>query len=117
MKTKWGWTVWYPQDFIQGENVDIGYGTFIQAEKGVVLCDDVQIGGNCCIYSRSSIDGREGTVIIGPDARVGAGTVVFPNVVIGAGAVVASNSTVNKDIPAGELWGGNPVRFIKSVGE
>ena len=35
------------------------------------------------------------------------------NVHIGDGAVIAAGSVVTKDIPAFEVWGGIPARFIK----
>lgn len=34
---------------------------------------------------------------------------------IGDGAVIGAGSIVNRDIPAGEIWAGNPARFIRKV--
>ena len=34
---------------------------------------------------------------------------------IGDGAIIGAGSIVNRDIPAGEIWGGNPARFIKKL--
>lgn len=96
--TKYGWTVYYPGDFSLGDEVDIGYGTFIQAEYGVMICDKVQIGGNCCIYSKNSINDTKGLVLIHKGARIGAGTIIFPNVVIGEGALIGANSVIKHNV-------------------
>lgn len=42
-------------------------------------------------------------------------TLIVNAVTIGDNAVIGAGSIVNKDIPAGEIWGGNPARFIKKV--
>lgn len=49
-----------------------------------------------------------GPIIFEEFAGIGAHTIVLPGVTIGYGAVVGANSLVNKDIPAGEIWGGTP---------
>jgi len=48
-------------------------------------------------------------------ARIAARVTVMPGVTIGENAVVGANSLVTKDIPEGELWFGQPARFIKKV--
>ena len=54
-----------------------------------------------------------GQVHIGTGCFIGANTVICKPVTIGDGAVVAAGSIVLKDIPAMEIWGGNPARFLK----
>jgi len=46
-------------------------------------------------------------------AWVAADAFVGPGVTVGAWAVVGARSTVVKDVPAGQIWAGNPARFIK----
>ena len=41
--TKWGWIVWYPENLELGKNTDIGYGCYLQAEKGIVIGDNVEV--------------------------------------------------------------------------
>ena len=41
------------------------------------------------------------------------GTMVVKPVTIGEGAIVGAGSIVTKDIPANEVWAGNPARFIR----
>ena len=71
-ETKYGWAVSYPQGLGLGKNVDVGYGTYIQARYGVFIGDDSQIGGGCHIYSYNSINNVRGEVIIGEKAKIGA---------------------------------------------
>ena len=54
-------------------------------------------------------------VVIEHDAFIGAGSIILSGVTIGANSVVAAGSVVSRSIPANEIWGGNPARFIKKV--
>lgn len=55
----------------------------------------------------------KGSVIIGNDVWIGRKVTNMSGVEIGNGAVIASNSVVTKNIGAYEVWGGNPVKFIR----
>jgi galactoside O-acetyltransferase len=55
---------------------------------------------------------RRLTMIL-PWAFVGANAVVMPGVTIGEGAVVGAGAVVTKDVPAWEVWAGNPARKIR----
>lgn len=57
-------------------------------------------------YSKGSVTIRKG-------AYVGARTIICKSVEIGEYAIVGAGSVVTKDIPSGEVWAGNPARFIK----
>lgn len=48
-------------------------------------------------------------------ASIGSGSVILCGTTIGEGAVVGAGAVVTKDIPAGEIWAGNPARFLKKV--
>ena len=48
-------------------------------------------------------------------ATIGAGSTIRPGLTIGENAFVAAGSVVTKDIPAGELWMGNPARYIRKT--
>ena len=54
-----------------------------------------------------------GKVTIGNRVFIGVNTVIVNSVEIGDDAVIAAGSVVTKDVPAGEIWGGNPAKFIK----
>lgn len=111
--TKWNWVVSCPAAFTLGENTDIGAFTYIQAGAGVIIEDDVQIGGHCSIYSISTIDNKKGPVVIRKGARIGSHSMLMPGVTVGEGAIVGAFSFVNRDIPAGETWYGVPARKQK----
>lgn len=53
-----------------------------------------------------------GRVNIGDRVFIGADSVVLPGVSIGSDSIVGAGSVVTKDIPAGEVYAGNPARFI-----
>ena len=53
-----------------------------------------------------------GRVTIGDRVFIGADSVVLPGVTIGSDVVVGAGSVVTKDIPAGEVYAGNPARFL-----
>ena len=51
--------------------------------------------------------------VIGQYVVIFAGAVICPGVTVGDGAIVAAGAVVTKDVPAWEIWGGVPARFIK----
>jgi acetyltransferase-like isoleucine patch superfamily enzyme len=55
---------------------------------------------------------RTAPVTIGPDTFIGGHSIILKGVHIGAGAVVGAGSVVRSDIPANEIWGGNPARYL-----
>lgn len=57
--------------------------------------------------------GENTPVVVDDDVWVGSGSILLSGVRIGKGAIVAAGSVVTKDIPACEIWGGNPVRKIR----
>jgi len=111
--TKWNWMCSYHENLEIGRNVDVGAFSYIQAQEGVVLEDEVQIGGGCKIYSVDTICGTRGKVVLKRGACVGSNSVVLPGVTIGENAVVGALSLVKENVPAGEVWGGVPARRIK----
>lgn len=46
-------------------------------------------------------------------ASIGSGSTLLCGITIGAGALVGAGSVVTRDIPAGEVWCGNPARFLR----
>ena len=110
--TKWNWVVYHPENLTLGNRVDIGIFTYINAECGVVIKDNVQIGGGVKIYSHSTIDNKKGNIILEEGCKIGANSVIMPNVVIGENAIVGALSFVNQSIPANEVWGGIPAKKL-----
>jgi UDP-3-O-[3-hydroxymyristoyl] glucosamine N-acyltransferase len=104
---------------ILGDDVEIGAGTSIdrggirdtvigagtKIDNLVQIGHNVVIGKNCIIVAQSGLSGSvtlEDNVVLA--ARVG----IIPHIRIGKGAQLAARSTVIRDVPAGEHWGGFP---------
>lgn len=81
--------------------------------------DDTIIGFNTTILAHEYLvdEYRLGDVKIGSGVMVGANSTILPGVTIGDGAVVSAMTLVNKDVPAGAMVGGNPMRIIYTKGE
>lgn len=85
----------------------------------------IEIGEGCVITSGTHIlthffntKNRRfyaGKVRIGDNVFIGMNTLIVNSVDIGDNAVIGAGSIVNRDIPAGEIWGGNPAKFIKKL--
>ncbi len=103
-----------------GDRVTVKSG--VQLWDGVQIEDDVFIGSNVTFtndrYPRSKHypEHFEETVIR-RGASIGAGSVILCGIEIGEGAMVGAGSVVTKNVPAGELWVGNPARFVKVIKE
>ncbi len=111
---KWGGvTIYNPYKTFIGENVifDTNYPEDIIIEEGV----RVTVG--CVLLTHfmepSSNNYLRGKIIIRRGAYIGCNTIICKPVTIGENAVVGAGSIVTKDIPANEVWAGNPARFIR----
>ena len=110
--TKWNWVVYRPENFKLEKRTDIGAFTAIFAHHGVTIEDEVQIGSHCTLYSASTIDEKQGPVVLKKNCRIGSHSVVMPGVTVGENTIVGAQSFVNKDLPPNEVWAGSPARFI-----
>lgn len=123
---------------IVGRGVRIGKGSYINS--GTVFSAD--IGRYCSIgYDviigpsehdpdapttspvRAALDGTpelasksKPAPVIEDEVWIGARVVVLRGVRIGRGAIIAAGAVVAKDVPANEIWGGVPARFIRHRG-
>jgi UDP-2-acetamido-3-amino-2,3-dideoxy-glucuronate N-acetyltransferase len=52
---------------------------------------------------------------VGRNASIGSGSVILCGISIGPDAVIGAGAVVTKSVPAGEIWVGNPARFLKKV--
>lgn len=109
---RFNWIVQHIDNFRLGYKTDIGAFTYINAKCGVTIEDFVQIGSHCSIYSVSTIDQKEGPVLLKKNCRIGAHSVVMPGVTIGANAVIGAMSFVNRDIPDNAVAFGIPAKVV-----
>ena len=54
-------------------------------------------------------------IAIGENVSIAAGVVIGPGVTIGDDTVVGAGSVVLRDLPAGVLAAGNPLRIVRSL--
>jgi UDP-2-acetamido-3-amino-2,3-dideoxy-glucuronate N-acetyltransferase len=105
-------------DVIIGNNVTIKCGVYLW--DGVRLADNVFVGPNVTFtndrFPRSGQHPAEYVkTVIEDGASIGAGSVLLCGITIGRNAMIGAGSVVTKDVPADELWFGNPARFIRKV--
>ena len=89
--------------------------------------DLITIGNGCCIASGPKIITHflspdddvmyYEKVKIGNRAFIGMNVLIVNVVTIGDKAVVGAGRVVLKNIPAGEIWAGNPAKFIRKRSE
>ena len=75
----------------------------------------MQIGSHCSIYSVSTIDNKEGKVILKKGCRIGSHSVIMPGVTIGENSIIGAFSFANKDIPDNVVAAGVPVKVIRNL--
>ena len=114
--TKYNWVVQHKDNLELGYKTDIGAFTYINAKYGVTIEDYVQIGSHCSIYSVSTIDGKEGEVVLKKNCRIGSHSVVMPGVTIGENSIIGAMSFVNCDIPDDCVAVGVPAKDISRKG-
>lgn len=105
-------------DVIIGNNVTIKCG--VQIWNGIRVEDNVFIGPNVTFtndrFPRSKqYPAKFENTIIRKGASLGAGTTVLCGIEIGENAMIGAGSVVTKNIPANELWVGNPAHFVKKI--
>tara|TARA_B100000029_G_C17357861_1_gene881436 strand:- start:75 stop:470 length:396 start_codon:yes stop_codon:yes gene_type:complete len=113
--TKYNYIVQYPENLIFGKKFDIGEFTYINSKHGVTIEDFVQIGSHCSIYSDSTIDEKNGSIILKKNCKIGTHSTIMPNVSIGENSIVGAYSFVTKNIPKNELWAGVPATFRSKI--
>jgi acetyltransferase-like isoleucine patch superfamily enzyme len=123
-------TLWLSPDdgadakFVMKKRSYIGRNTYIGVFQPISIGECSMIGAYSYIISANHNYEERGTpirdqgytgkpIVIEDDVWLGTHVVVLPGVTIGKGAIVAAHSLVNRSIPAYEVWGGVPVRFIK----
>lgn len=85
-------------------------------QVGVVISEKATFGNNCTIYQNTTIGVKDNIApTIGNNVTIYANSVIIGNVHIGDNAIIGAGSVVLKDIPANEIWAGNPAHFIKKI--
>lgn len=101
-----------------GNNVTVKSG--VQLWDGVTLEDNVFVGPNVTftndLFPRSkNLDWKLSKTIVKKGASIGANATIICGVTIGEGAMIGAGSVVTKDVPSGEVWVGNPAKFLRKI--
>lgn len=113
--TEYNWLVQHKEGLKLGYKTDIGAFTYINAKKGVIIEDYVQVGSHCSIYSISTIDNKEGQIVLKKNCGIGSHSIIMPGVTIGENSIVGAFSFVNMDIPDNVVAFGIPIKIIRKL--
>lgn len=125
-QTKIGTFVEIQKNASIGKRCKISSHTFIC--EGVTIEDFVFIGHNVTFINdrhpravnpdgsmQTDLDWQVTPTLVEQGVSIGSSVTVLCGVTIGAGALIGAGSLVLGDVPAGEVWAGNPARFIRKV--
>lgn len=124
--------LWVGKDaeLIIGDRVGIANTTIVSFQK-VIIENDVLIGGGCKIYdtdfhplnakdriigSPKSLTSNSKEVKICSGVFIGGHSIILKGVTVGNNSIIGAGSVVTKNIPANEIWAGNPAKFVKKIG-
>ena len=101
---------------IIGNNVTIKPG--VQVWDGITLEDNVFIGPNATftndLFPKSkNINFNLKKTLIMKGASIGANATILGGVIIGENSLIGAGSVITKDVPANEIWIGNPAKFLR----
>jgi acetyltransferase-like isoleucine patch superfamily enzyme len=100
-----------------GRDVGLAYGVYLDAYAPSMISfgDNVIVGFESRIFVHAFTLTRQRVrpVKIGNNVLIGAFSVIAPGVTIGDGATIAPATVVTRDVPAGALAAGNPMRITK----
>lgn len=127
-RTKIGTFVEIQKNVVVGADCKISSHSFIC--EGVHIGDGAFIGHNVTFINdkypravtedgalQTEADWEVAPTHIEDGASIGSSATVLCGVTIGKKAIVGAGSVVTKSVPAGEIWAGNPARFIRKAGE
>lgn len=105
-------------DVILGDNVTVKCGVYLW--NGMRVEDNVFIGPNVTFVNDKFPKSKQYPEVflstrIKKGASIGANSTILGGVTIGENALIGAGSVVTKDVPAGELWVGNPARFVRKI--
>lgn len=92
----------------------------VQIWDGIELEDDVFVGANV-VFTNDKYPESHSEVWtllktkVCKGATIGAGATILPGLTIGAGAFIGAGSVVTQNVPAGEIWIGNPAKQLSKV--
>ena len=81
--------------------------------ENATIVGDVTMGDECSVWFNAVVRGDVAPITIGDRTNVQDGSCIH----VGEGSIVAAGALVlqNTKIPAGEIWGGVPAKYLKPV--
>lgn len=110
--------VFIENEVVIGDNVTIKPG--VQIWDGITLEDSVFIGPNVTFTNdhfpqSKNTDFELRKTLVKKGASIGANATILGGVTVGEHCLIGAGSVVTKDIPANEIWVGNPAKFLKNI--
>jgi len=108
-------------DVVIGKHCQIEANAFIPT--GVIISNEVFIGPGV-IFTNDPVltqtgkykgDWKPTMTVVKEGARIGAGAMIKAGVVIGKGALIGMGAVVTESVPDGQVWVGNPAKFLRFV--
>jgi acetyltransferase-like isoleucine patch superfamily enzyme len=110
-----------------GNRVGLSNSTIVCLQS-VTIEDEALLGGGSAVYDTDfhSLDpdersrpgnpgARTAPVQIGRRAFVGGHAILLKGTTVGEAAVVGAGSVVRGHVPTGQVWAGNPARFVRNL--
>lgn len=98
----------------------------ITCASKVEIGNDVLIGSGTKIYDtdfhalswklrKNGGKAKCAPIKIGDGVFIGAGCMILKGVTIGEGSIIGAGAVVTRSVPAGQVWAGNPARYIRDI--
>lgn len=102
-------TITCHQKIYIGNNVLIGAGATIRDTDNHSLNPQDRLEG------LDFLNKKNAPIIVKDNVFIGANATLLKGVTIGENAIVGACSVITKDVPANQIWAGNPAKFIKTT--
>lgn len=116
---------WGGVNIIDPRRTFIGYGVMFDDlnPQDITIHPDTLITQGCVILAhfvtgthKNFFYMERGKVVIERNCFIGMNTAIVKAITIKEGAIIGANSVVICNIPAHQIWGGNPAKYIKERG-
>lgn len=97
--------------------LDPAHCFLITIEDGVTFGPGVKVFAHDASSLKPIGKTKIGLVRLGKNCFVGAGAIILPSSSIGAESILGAQSLLSGHIPEGQVWGGNPARFIMTLND
>jgi acetyltransferase-like isoleucine patch superfamily enzyme len=124
-----------PCSFVLSNEAKLSIGNHVGMSQSTIVCQQeiiiknyVKLGGGVKIYDSDfhslkaeermdfksdMLNKKTKKIVIGNHVFIGANSIILKGVEIGDNSIIGAGAVVSKSIPANQIWGGNPARFIK----